>query len=96
MTQHMIDNTSVSPDINTGNETDGAARGLGNPQSRAPLIFRCQDQADCAVRDDTLPSCHLLSLEMSPCHIVTTATTIVSAPQETKSGDVLCTVQCGL
>ena len=92
MTQHMIDNTSVSPDINTGNETDGAAHGLGNPQSRVPLIFRCQDQPDCAVRDDILPSCHLLSLEMSHCHSVTTTTTIVSSPQETKSGEV----QCGL
>ena len=28
MTQHMIDYTSVFLDINTGNETDGAARGL--------------------------------------------------------------------
>ena len=92
MTQHMIDNTSVSPDINTGNETDGAARGLGNPQSRVPLIFRCQEQPDCGVRDDILPSCHLLSLEMWHCHSVTTTTTIVYSPQETKSGEV----QCGL
>ena len=92
MTQAMIDNTSVSPDINTGNETDGAARGLGNPQSRVTLVFRCQDWADCAVRDDILPSCHLLSLEMSHCHNLTTASTIVSSPQETLSGEV----QCGL
>ena len=90
MTQAMIDNTSVSPDINTGNETDGAARGLGNPQSRVTLVFRCQERTDCAVRDDILPSCHLLSLEMSHCHSVTTTTTIVSSPQETKSGEVRC------
>ena len=65
-----------------------------NPQSREPLLFRCQDQPDSVVRYDILPSRHLLPLEMSPCGIVTTNKTIVCAPQETESGDVQCGLSC--